>query len=1297
MKRRHLLLVALSLIITICMCFGLAACDGCNDTEPTALTTPVVTIETDGTAKWNAVEHASGYAYKISDGEEKTTQDLSVKLTDGQSIVVKAVGDGENFTDSAYSEAKTYTATAPQPTKLSTPVVTINANGLASWEAIPNALSYTTKINGTESQTNDLAKQLADGDTIQVKANGNGTTYSDSDFSAVKTYNASAPQPAQLDTPIVTIDEDGMARWEAVENAVGYKYVKNTDSEVEITTTSVQLADGDKIKVMAVGDGTNYTDSEYSEEKTYTAGTVTPEPEALTTPVVVIDTNGKASWAAITNAVKYVYVIDDGAEQETHETFVMLTDKQTIKVKAVGDGTNHTDSAFSTPKTYEQGTITPQPNKLMAPAIVLNDDGLATWKAIDHAVKYIYKIDNGDEKETTELSVQLKSGEKLHVKAVGDGENYLDSDFSAPRTYIASKLASSLSFAEEANRESQDADSQVWKQNGITFTNLKAKSTTNVSGNFNPVRLYTNSSILIEFKGMVKIVFHCNSASYATALNSSFVRPNVAHAIDSTDSKTVIAKFNVATDSFDIEALSAQVRIDSIDIYVERIAVPLTAPVVTIDADGNATWEAVENALGYKYVINDGEPVEITETRVALLPNNATIKVCAVGDGIDHANSAYSETKTYTWTEQKLGAPVIEINKAGVVRWDAVEHAVGYKYVITTDGVAGEELETEALEITLQDGQSIKVKAVGERRYTDSDYCEEQTYNKPTETSPLKKPEVTISRDGTVNVKQDNASSFVYKIDGGEETGLGVEGVKLTNGQSITVKAIGDGVVYTDSEYSDAVTYKAPATLGVSEKVTFTAEGTTAGKLIVTWDEVANAKGYMYVVNDDEPVATQDNTVTLDLAETDTFKVMAVGDKNDEIIANGDYSALFNDGAYTEVANCLIDNEKVYTVAEMVKIAVYYDKTADNKPTTERVFKVTGVASSNTAYSSQYNNIDITLKEGDATFKIYRATFADGVGSTAAVANEYVNYTVTATGVPMVYGTTIEFDAGCEVTAIELSDADRVKYAAEKLSNNLAPTETKIETDNYTYTFATEGLYGTIITWEFAGLGDDDMYEDGTLMVARPAADTADLKFTATATVSYGEGDNKIEQTLTAIELTVKAQVGEGQTDPVPFDQVIDFKTKFSSYASSWSNSYALKTLNFTDLGTVQSDVVGTVTLSNVSKQTGTITDIPTLAAKKANQYVTVDLTSGGTISKVEFTLRQWGTKTLAGIQIEYTTDGTTWTSCSEKITTPATLTSSPLPAGVTKVRLTFIGSSTSNTQMGIEAITLTINPSIAG
>ncbi|MBQ2289504.1 MAG: hypothetical protein II249_02410, partial [Bacteroidaceae bacterium] len=80
-----------------------------------------------------------------------------------------------------------------------------------------------------------------------------------------------------------------------------------------------------------------------------------------------------------------------------------------------------------------------------------------------------------------------------------------------------------LSFANKAQRTSFTTSKQVWEQNGITFTNNKSKSTSNVADYAKPVRLYANSNIVVECASgnITQIVFDCNSASYATALKNS--------------------------------------------------------------------------------------------------------------------------------------------------------------------------------------------------------------------------------------------------------------------------------------------------------------------------------------------------------------------------------------------------------------------------------------------------------------------------------------------------------------------------------------------------------------------------------------------------------------------------------------------------------------------------------------------------------------------------------------------------------------------------------------------------------
>ena len=127
-------------------------------------------------------------------------------------------------------------------------------------------------------------------------------------------------------------------------------------------------------------------------------------------------------------------------------------------------------------------------------------------------------------------------------------------------------VTETISFASTAQRKSQDGNSQVWKNDGITFTNNKASSTNAVANYSNPVRLYAGSSIVISAsdKDITKIVFDCNSPSYATALKNSIGTVSGATVTVSSDKVTVA--FTNAVDSFTITKLAAQVRLDSISV-----------------------------------------------------------------------------------------------------------------------------------------------------------------------------------------------------------------------------------------------------------------------------------------------------------------------------------------------------------------------------------------------------------------------------------------------------------------------------------------------------------------------------------------------------------------------------------------------------------------------------------------------------------------------------------------------------------------------------------------------------------
>lgn len=158
----------------------------------------------------------------------------------------------------------------------------------------------------------------------------------------------------ELETPIVTINGEGIARWKAVEHAESY--VCNVSGrQIETIYTIVQLNDGETVTVQAVGNGTTYKNSMWSTPKTYTKqggqGGGEGEKTKLATPVVTISEDGLASWSAVANATMYEYTIGTTVGTTTN-TSIQLEAKQTITVKAIGSG-NYTDSDPSVLKKYD--------------------------------------------------------------------------------------------------------------------------------------------------------------------------------------------------------------------------------------------------------------------------------------------------------------------------------------------------------------------------------------------------------------------------------------------------------------------------------------------------------------------------------------------------------------------------------------------------------------------------------------------------------------------------------------------------------------------------------------------------------------------------------------------------------------------------------------------------------------------------------------------------------------------------------------------------------------------------------
>ena len=138
-----------------------------------------------------------------------------------------------------------------------------------------------------------------------------------------------------------------------------------------------------------------------------------------------------------------------------------------------------------------------------------------------------------------------------------------------PFSAMAEGNSATIDFGDKANRVSYSTSQQVWAQNGITVTNDKAASTSNVGdygGEGYPVRFYKSSAVTVEYLGMTQIVFNCDDYkdTYATDLAASITEGSV-----SVDGTVVTVTLAAPADTFVIAELAAQVRVDSITVYGE--------------------------------------------------------------------------------------------------------------------------------------------------------------------------------------------------------------------------------------------------------------------------------------------------------------------------------------------------------------------------------------------------------------------------------------------------------------------------------------------------------------------------------------------------------------------------------------------------------------------------------------------------------------------------------------------------------------------------------------------------------
>ncbi len=117
-----------------------------------------------------------------------------------------------------------------------------------------------------------------------------------------------------------------------------------------------------------------------------------------------------------------------------------------------------------------------------------------------------------------------------------------------------------ITFTDINNRLEFSAETQVWAMNGITVTNNKGASATDISDYYDPIRCYTSSELTIAYTGMTRIVITTDyknlSPDFAISTGTLTVEGEVA-----------TITFDAPVDSVTFSELNSQIRISEIQVY----------------------------------------------------------------------------------------------------------------------------------------------------------------------------------------------------------------------------------------------------------------------------------------------------------------------------------------------------------------------------------------------------------------------------------------------------------------------------------------------------------------------------------------------------------------------------------------------------------------------------------------------------------------------------------------------------------------------------------------------------------
>ena len=692
MKNKFKLFLIVTMLNFASFCFA-----GCNllsfnqETQSVQLQTPSAPVITQSNSETfvtvNQIDNASAYQFSIN-GILFTCSNNSLNctnvLTEVGEYKFKVVALGIN----EYANSKTSAETIFTVTKkLETPILSIQNNTL-TWTNIINADEYSIYVNSnlltiTASTSLNLSSEdyssiLTDGNEYEftVVANQNGY-YTASNISNSVSYKVLTTLDCPSAISITKHTSDYILNWNNVSNAVAYVVeldniiiadnVPNCSLNV---TEYIKNAQDYSFRVKAISFDELYLSSSYSNTYVYKNYIKLQTPEIAHS---MYTTSVQINWNAIENANTYsvyinntLYPRDVSQTQDSLVTVNITKDylstfTKPLQFKVVANGhSNYTSSDFSNLVTISRYEQLSAPNNL-----TVEEEG-------EYISLYFSPVSYAET-----YSVVITDSSNTYTKITSSHSVDLTDVINVPEDYYIKVKCNSTKYFEES----------------------KFSTTYNYS-NFVQLNSPTNFSAILK-DNIVELYWDTvdNAIGYKLTLTSCQDNTTTQYAIESPEINSCTFELEEGGNyAFSIIALGKGYYKDSLSsallniTYRQKLDTPSGLKIQNKSSNSlTLEWNAVESAIGYKFIVNDGT----NSTQYTTENTYYTIDISDFEDGIytfqvaalaDEANSFFTDSSLSASLAYRVGDIVLgetyyyhgEEKDFVIENQDELNHVVSY-------------------------------------------------------------------------------------------------------------------------------------------------------------------------------------------------------------------------------------------------------------------------------------------------------------------------------------------------------------------------------------------------------------------------------------------------------------------------------------------------------------------------------------------------------------------------------------------------------------------------------------------